>query len=114
MNINSARKLAVSNVIAVILLAGTIASLFGCKSGPPKPNPIPLSLKIQTTERAAGLTIPVYVGAANQAYDKSLLEEPVDQILERIRSTQPIDIKTFQLTAGGTNISRLDPKWDLW
>ncbi len=114
MNTLPKSNLAASNLTSGVLLAATLIVFSGCKSGPPKPSPVKLGLQIQTSERAASLTIPVYIGAANQTYDKSWMEENVDQLLERIRTTHSIDVKSFELTPGGTNITKQDPKWDIW
>ena len=103
-----------SRRILTVILAGTLLSFLGCSSTPRRPKPVELTLVIQAAGRASSLTIPVYIAAANQFYEKSLLEEPVDQILERFRANPSIDIKTFQMSSGGTNISRADPIWTSW
>lgn len=112
-SISKAYRVYLQLLITLALTYGLLP-LFGCKSRPPRAYPIALNVAIQTTPQAASLTIPVYVGAGNQTYDKGLLEEPVDPLLERLRSSQPIDIKRFQLTLSGTNITKLDPQWSLW
>jgi hypothetical protein len=114
MNTDSTSKLATSRTIWAAFLATTLLFFTGCaSSGPPRIKPIALALDIQPVGDAARLTIPVYIGAANQFYEKSLMEDDVDEILERFREKPFVDVKSFQLTTR-TNISRTDPKWSHW
>jgi hypothetical protein len=97
----------------VMLVAVAMLTLAGCKSGPPSPVLKPLNISVEPGGQAANLTIRVYIGPANQLYDKSFIEDPVDQVLKRVAETST-DVKSFQLTSATVKISKKDPIWRVW
>lgn len=100
----------------MFLLAAVTAvlCLAGCHSGPPTPDPRPLTLSIEPAGQAASLSIKVYIGPANLTYDKALAEDKVDQVLEKLSTTPSSDVKSFELTSAGMTLSREDPIWRIW
>lgn len=83
----------------------------GCCKGPR-----PLFLSIQATDEATRLSIPIYVGSANQLGDRTLLGENVDTWLANNSSKSSGEIKTFRLATMGTNyvIRKDDLIWQVW
>lgn len=106
-NPNSKRGVKRFALMAITLSIALTA--VGCKG------PRPVFLSIQATDEATRLSIPVYVGPANQLYDKGLLEENVDTWLNN-SSKSAVELKSFRLATMGTNnvIRKDDPIWEIW
>jgi hypothetical protein len=108
-------KYCVFQAVQVAAVAATIICLNACSHSKAPPKPKPLALSIQPGGDAANLTIRVWVGAASQ-YDDTLKEEKdLERLIANLKgSAASTEVKSFQLTSAGTNISRGDPIWGVW
>ncbi len=97
-------------LVTALLATGILLLAGGCSSGPPQPRPKALNVEISATPLAASLTIRVYVGFANDAGNKGMVEDPIDTILQNGTG----EMKSYQLGKAPFTLSDKDPVWYGW